>query len=69
MIKKFSQLFLQLSSSNKALVYLNWSYAFCMNIAATFVGIYVYKLNHSFETLILFSLIYFSAILLGFSGT
>lgn len=68
MIKKFSQLFLQLSSSNKALVYLNWSYAFCMNIAATFVGIYVYKINHSFETLILFSLIYFSATLVGFSG-
>lgn len=69
MIKKFSQLFLQLSPSNKALVYLNWSYAFCMTIAATFVGIYVYKINHSFETLILFALIYFAAILFGFSGT
>lgn len=68
MLTKFFSNFNKLPLSNKSMVYLMWIYWVWELITGIFINIYVFKLYNSFENILIYNMIFFTATFIWFSG-
>lgn len=67
MFNKFLNNFRALPESNRSLVFLLWIYYIWNVVANIFINIYIYKLNDSFNDLIVYYIFYFTFTFFGFA--
>lgn len=67
MLKNFSKNFNKLPLSNKSMVYLMWIYSAWSIITWFFINIYVFKLHNSFNEILIYNMISFTSIFIGFT--